>query len=522
MCGLSFWRHAGRGSSCCVATREIVLVAKRSWPAVSADARANSSWHSPSAFSSCFHYSSSQVRFSSSTEVTGDTAHKSASRALAPAAPPPTIFDPPTIRRPGDTVAIGTVIRNWWAFPAVGFNSVLEMPVEKFEMFEPDGCQPAGSVVVPNSIFGVPLRKDLVYKVYWYHRRWLAGFDNTHQLYKWEWPGSNKKVRSQKKSGKSRMGRRKAPGKFEGVFSTALRPKDWRQRRGRRLVWKTLKVMLSVKFAQNSIKVVDSFNLRSHKTKYLVQHLRRVLGRKCHSAMLVHEGTIDVNDNFRWASAHIASIRRENVEGVSVYNLLKYHEVVFTEAALIKLIQSIQTYPQQRGWAAKYATPDGKPASPPEKVAGWNKTWIEKKERLRTTEHRLREFYQDQQKWKWSPELKGPLKVPRNDPLSGFRVKDFIMNSEKPIWEKLETLYIDDEPLEEEPEDDEFADLLETMDASVQKDDTNRSILIEDPAEIEGMSLGALAHGGRKSSRSSGSDATQLQKQAGESSTKSE
>merc|ERR1711957_292474 len=100
------------------------------------------------------------------------------------------------------------------------------------------------------------------------------------------------------------------------------------------------------------------------------------------------------------------------------------------------------------------------------------------------TEHRLREFYREQQKWKWSPELKGPLKVPRHDPLSGFRVKDFIMNSEKPIWEKLETLYIDDEPLEEEPEDDEFADLLETMDASEQKDETNSSNLINNPAEI--------------------------------------
>jgi ribosomal protein L4 len=399
-------------------------------------------------------------------------------------------------------VDVGTVVRNWWAFPAVGFNSILEISVQKLEVFAPDDPSDAGVVVVPNSIFGVPLRKDLVYKVYWYHRRWLAGYDNTCQLYKWEWPGSNRKYRSQKKSGKARMGRRKSPGKFEGVFSTALRPHDWRQRKPKRVLWKTVKVMLSVKFAQNSLKVVDSFNLRSHKTKYLVQHLRRILGRKCHSAMLVHEGNVDVNDNFRWASAHIASIRRENVEGVSVYNLLKYHEVVFTEAALTKLIQEIQTYPQKAGWGAKYATPDGQPVEPPQKVEGWNSVWIEKKERLRNAEFRMREFYQEQQKWKWSPELKGPLKVPRHDPLAGFRVKDFILNKEKPVWEKMESLYVDDEPLDEEPEDDEFANLLDTMDRGLANDDAETMELIEDAREIETKSLKALARGGRKSSRS--------------------
>ena len=29
------------------------------------------------------------------------------------------------VMRPGDFVELSTVIRNWWAFPAVGFNSIL-------------------------------------------------------------------------------------------------------------------------------------------------------------------------------------------------------------------------------------------------------------------------------------------------------------------------------------------------------------------------------------------------------------
>jgi len=408
----------------------------------------------------------------------------------------PTIHDPPRVLRPGQSVDIATVIRNWWAFPVVGFNTILEIPIQKLEAFPPDDPPPVGTVVVPNSIFGLPIKKDLIFRVYWYHRRCLAGYQDTMQLMKWEWPGSNKKIRSQKRSGKGRMSRRKAPGKFDGVHGHALRPKDWANvKMTKRSIWLGLKTMLSVKFAQDSIKVVDSFNLQSHKTKYLVQHLRRLLGKKCRSAMLVHEGHLDINDNCRWASAHIPSICRQNVEGVSVYNLLKYHQIVITEAALTKLIREIQTYPKKRDWCQRFATPDGKPAPVPEKVPGWNKVWVERKERLKNAEFRAKEFFLESQKWKWSPELKGPLKVPKHDKLAGFRVKDFLSEPEKPIWDKLESLYVDDEPLEEDPEQEEFDELLGAMDSNLIRGQAEGEMpaLIEDKVEVQSQSLSALS-----------------------------
>lgn len=406
----------------------------------------------------------------------------------------PTIYDAPVVRRPGDTVDIATVVRNWWSFPAVGFNSILEIPVQKFETLTAANPEPVGTVVVPNSIFGLPIRKDIVHKAYWWHRRKLAGYQGEMQLYKWEWPGSNRKIRSQKNSGKGRIGRRKAPGRWDGVHCHALRPRDWGKKKlSKRLVWLAVRTMLSVKFAQNAIKVVDSFNLQSHKTKHLVQHLRRILGRRCHSAMLVHEGHLDINDNCRWATAHVPAVRRENVEGVSVYNLLKYHQLVITETALMKLIREIQTYPKKRGWGQRYATPDGKPAPVPEKVEGWNTAWIEKKERLKNSEFRAREFFKEQQKWKWSTELKGPLKIPKNDPVAGFRIKDFLLSPEKPIWDKLESLYVDDEPLEEEPEEEEFAELVGAMEKGWLRGEAERSSLIQNRDEIEQTGLRGLA-----------------------------
>ena len=50
----------------------------------------------------------------------------------------PSIHDAPQVRGPGDLVDLPTVIRNWWAFPAVGFNSILELKVQKFEVLHAD------------------------------------------------------------------------------------------------------------------------------------------------------------------------------------------------------------------------------------------------------------------------------------------------------------------------------------------------------------------------------------------------
>eukprot|EP00439_Symbiodinium_sp_Y106_P029475 s7211_g3.t1 len=142
-----------------------------------------------------------------------------------------------TVRRPGETANVATVVRNWWAYPAVGFGASLELPVQKFEVLDTEKTE-LGSVVVPNSIFGLPIRKDLIFKAYWYHRRKLAGYQDTMQLYKWEWPGANRKFRTQKKQGKGRMGRRKAPGRFEGSHCHALRPRDWgRKKMNARTLW---------------------------------------------------------------------------------------------------------------------------------------------------------------------------------------------------------------------------------------------------------------------------------------------
>ncbi|CAD2101398.1 hypothetical protein YYG_04201 [Plasmodium vinckei petteri] len=354
------------------------------------------------------------------------------------------INDGPIIRRPGSIIDIKTLIRNNWTFPAVGFNSKLEIPIYKFESDENDNN--IKFIEIPNDIFGVPIRSDILHKCYYFYRTALAGYTERMQLYKWEWPGSTKKYRSQKKSGKARMNWRKTCGRYLGVKNHPIRPFDQRTKINRKLLWKGMKILLSAKFAQDQIKVVDNFLIKSHKTKYTVKYLRNILGNKCNSALLVHEGKTDVNDNFLWACANIASIKRENVEGVNIYNLLKYRYVVFTYKALKNLIYELKVYPFKMKWLPTYATPDNKPAPIPERVKNWNILWLEKKKRNDFSRFDKEALKKRINEWKWSSDIKGPLKVKKHDPYKNFILTKFECNDPIPESIKYEYLFnVDDE-----------------------------------------------------------------------------
>ncbi|CRG98861.1 mitochondrial ribosomal protein L4 precursor, putative [Plasmodium relictum] len=349
------------------------------------------------------------------------------------------IDDDPIIRRPGCIIDIKTLMRNNWTFPAVGFNSKLEIPIYKFESDENDDN--IKFITVPNDIFGLPIRSDILHKCYYFYRTALAGYTERMQLYKWEWPGSTKKYRSQKKSGKARMNWRKTCGRYLGVKNHPIRPHDQKTDINKKFLWKGMKILLSAKFAQDQIKVVDNFLIKSHKTKYTVKYLRNILGKKCNSALLVHEGKTDVNDNFLWACANIASIKRENVEGVNIYNLLKYRYVIFTYKALKNIIYELKIYPYKMKWLPTYATPNNTRAPNPEKVNNWNIFWIEKKKRNDFSQFDKDALKKRIQEWKWSSDLKGPLKVKKKDPYKNFILTKFQCDDPLPEFIKYEYLF---------------------------------------------------------------------------------
>jgi hypothetical protein len=91
-------------------------------------------------------------------------------------------------------------------------------------------------------------------------------------------------------------------------------------------------------------------------------------------------------------------------------------------------------------------------------VPGWNEQWLEKRRKLQASEYRGKLLNEERRKRKWSPALRGPLKIPANDPMKGFRVKNHSLFDE-PLNERMkkfefQELFADDEPLESNEGDD--------------------------------------------------------------------
>merc|ERR1711920_1187010 len=75
----------------------------------------------------------------------------------------------------------------------------------------------------------------------------------------------------------------------------------------------------------------------------------------------------------------------------------------------------------------------------------------------------------------------------------------------KPVWEKLESLYVDDEPLDEEGDDEDFSELVGTMENTYRRGEAKQAEILEQGrGDIEALNLrslaGALAAGGSKGS----------------------
>ncbi|CDJ26931.1 50S ribosomal protein L4, putative [Eimeria mitis] len=136
---------------------------------------------------------------------------------------------------------------------------------------------------------------------------------------------------------------------------------------------------------------------------------------------------------------------------------------VITVKALQQLLFLLQQQQQQR--LPKYATPDGLPAAAPAAVDGWKDEWLMIKAREQQAKFDRKRIRELAAKWAWSSETKGLLKVPRVDPLRGFRVCKFSSQEAPAPGSKYDNLYMDDEPLEEDEEDmEQLAAALEARD----------------------------------------------------------
>ncbi len=193
-----------------------------------------------------------------------------------------------------------------------------------------------GTINLPESIFGLPLNRDLVQQV----RLALSANSRkpvAHSKDRSEVRGGGRKPWRQKGTGRSRHGSRRSPiWKGGGVAHGPRNDKNYSQKINAAMAKKALKTALSAKLKTGQVKIVNDLSLANNKTKDFAVVLKGLakLFVKPVAVMLV----LDKKDvNFIQASANLPRVKVISVAELNLLDILKFGGIIFTEKAIKSL-----------------------------------------------------------------------------------------------------------------------------------------------------------------------------------------
>jgi large subunit ribosomal protein L4 len=144
--------------------------------------------------------------------------------------------------------------------------------------------------------------------------------------------GGGKKPWRQKGTGRARAGSIRSPIWVGGGTIFGPQPRDYSYRMPRKARREALLSALSLKKRDGKIIVVDKLEFEEAKTKLMVKALADL---KVESALIV---IAQSDDKIERAGRNLAKVKVLRVEGLNVYDLVRYDHLIFTEGAL-KLLQ---------------------------------------------------------------------------------------------------------------------------------------------------------------------------------------
>jgi large subunit ribosomal protein L4 len=188
-----------------------------------------------------------------------------------------------------------------------------------------------GDVTLPESVFGLPSRKDILARMVNYQRaKRRAGTHKTKGIS--EISGTTRKPWKQKGTGRARAGSLRAPQMRGGaiIFGPVVRshahslPKKVRKL--------ALKIALSLKAREGSLVILEGLDKSSGKTKDMILSLGKL---NLKSALII--GGDKVPETFSRAAANIPLIDVLPKDGINVYDILRRKTLVLTKEALSSL-----------------------------------------------------------------------------------------------------------------------------------------------------------------------------------------
>lgn len=185
----------------------------------------------------------------------------------------------------------------------------------------------AGTVELPDDIFGLEPRKDLLHRMVRYQL--LKRMAGTHHAQdRSEVTVTGKKMMNQKGSGGARHGDKSVPQWRGGGKAFGPKPRSHAIEMPKKVRALALRHALSAKAKAGEIVVLDKAS-GDGKTKSLKQQFAKL---ELSNALIIDGATIE--DTFARAARNIPNIDVLPVQGINVYDILRRKKLVLTKAAV--------------------------------------------------------------------------------------------------------------------------------------------------------------------------------------------
>ncbi|MEG3639793.1 50S ribosomal protein L4 [Magnetococcus sp. PR-3] len=148
--------------------------------------------------------------------------------------------------------------------------------------------------------------------------------------------GGGKKPFRQKGTGNARQGTTRAPQFRTGGIVFGPQPRDFGHKMNKKVRKLALQTALSAKASSEEMVVVEKLELEGPKTKGM-KSLLSSLGAEKSTFIVVKE----LSDNVLLSARNIPNVLVADVDGVNVYDLLRYEKLVITEEAVRSLEEKL-------------------------------------------------------------------------------------------------------------------------------------------------------------------------------------
>ncbi|PAT02523.1 50S ribosomal protein L4 [Candidatus Izimaplasma bacterium ZiA1] len=190
--------------------------------------------------------------------------------------------------------------------------------------------QNVGEIELLDSIFNIEPNQQVVYDVVKAQR--AAMRQGTHKTKtRTEVRGGGRKPWKQKGTGRARSGSTRSPIWVGGGTVFGPTPRDYSLKVNRKVRRLALKSVLSSKAQGNQIQVLDKLSLEAVKTKGMIEVLENL---KLQGKTIIVLSQMD--ENVMLSSRNIPGITVTTVDQASVYELMKFKNMVVTADAVKK------------------------------------------------------------------------------------------------------------------------------------------------------------------------------------------